>query len=45
MTFEYENAVKELKAKDEIRELVFIYCEILDSSNIVATASGSWMLL
>ena len=34
MTFEYENAVKELQAKDEIRDLVFSYCEAIRNRDI-----------
>ena len=34
MTFEYENAVKEMQAKDEIRDLVFSYCEAIRNRDI-----------
>ena len=34
MTFEYENAVKEMQAKDEIRDLVFSYCESIRNRDI-----------
>ena len=34
MTFEYENAVKKLQAKDEIRDLVFSYCEAIRNRDI-----------
>ena len=34
MTFEYESAVKELQAKDEIRDLVYSYCEAIRNRDI-----------
>ncbi|MDP6340982.1 MAG: nuclear transport factor 2 family protein [Acidimicrobiales bacterium] len=34
MTFDHENAVKELQAKDEIRDLVFSYCEAICNRDI-----------
>ena len=34
MTFDHENAVKELQAKDEIRDLVFSYCEAIRNRDI-----------
>ena len=34
MTFDYENAVKKLQAKDEIRDLVFSYCEAIRNRDI-----------
>ena len=34
MTFDHENAVKELQAKDEIRDLVFTYCEAIRNRDI-----------
>ncbi len=34
MNFEYENAVKELQAKEEIRNLAFSYCEAIRTRDI-----------
>ena len=35
MTFEYENAVKELQAKDEIRDLVLVIVKL--SGTVILT--------
>ena len=40
-----EKLIGKVKVLKKTRTLVFIYCEILDSSNIVATASGTWKIL
>ena len=40
-----EKLIGKVKVLKKTRTLVFIYCEIIDSSNIIATASGTWKIL